>query len=327
VFSFRLDWSERKKKGREQPAFACSSHLECLARPLSALQRLKSVEIFVMDVADGRDEQAPAPLPHNSSSSPTPSPPPKLPSSSPDPMATSSQQQQQQQQQAPAPPEAPAAAAAAPAATAASVSFARPSSPLSPNKKTSFDLGGSSSGAGAGPASLSPHPSLGRLSLGRISSRRLTAGGGGGVATPEETTMTMRMGRLLSVRKEEWSGDASLRRRNEEEEGKVTERIFLFNLSAPLLSSLPSKKKLNCFPKKLNSFHDDNDNEKPLSCPSPSRYGARWPSPMVRRKAFSSERGGERGSEERGSEERGSEKEMKNSPPSSFCFLSSSFNC
>jgi hypothetical protein len=48
---------------------------------------------------------------------------------------------------------------------------------------------------------------------------------------------------------------------------------------------------------------------------------------MVRRKAFSSERGGERGSEERGSEERGSEKEMKNSPPSSFCFLSSSFNC
>ena len=63
------------------------------------------------------------------------------------------------------------------------------------------------------------------------------------MATPEETTMTMRMGRLLSVRKEEWSGDASLRRRNEEEEGKVTERIFLFNLSAPLLSSFPSKKK------------------------------------------------------------------------------------
>jgi hypothetical protein len=253
VFSFRLDWSERKKKEREQPAVACSSHLECLARPLSALQRLESVEIFVMDVTDGRDEQAPAPLPHNSSSSPTPSPPPKLPSSSPDPMATSSQQQQQQQQ-APAPPEAPAAAAAAPAATAASLSFARPSSPLSPNKKTSFDLGGSSSGAGAGPASLSPHPSLGRLSLGRISSRRLTAGGGGGVATPEETTMTMRMGRLLSVRKEEWSGDASLRRRNEEEEGKVTERIFLFNLSAPLLSSFPSKKKTQLFSKKTQLF-------------------------------------------------------------------------
>ena len=203
--------------------------------------------------------------PANANSTSPSSPKPPYPASS-------------QQQQAPA----AAAAAASPPSP-----FARPSSSPT-DKKTSFDVGGrgSSDGAGAGAGAaaaaslLRPRPSLGRFSVGRLSlsSRRLAASATEEVANLN--SLTMRMGRLLSVRKEEWSGDESIRRRKEEEEGKV--RCFLFNLFlATLLSSLASEKTLTL---------SQNNHKLFLPSPSQSRDGARWPSPMVRRKAFLSEK-------------------------------------
>mgnify|MGYP006950446009 FL=1 len=160
--------------------------------------------------ADGRDEQSTPAIPppnattiSSSSLPPNPNPPP-LPSLNPPPS--------QQQQQASSPPFSP---------------FAHPSVSLSAPKKTSFDVGGSSNsnnaaaGAQSSTATLRARPSLARFSLSRVSFSRRGASTAGGTATPEDNTLTMRLGRLLSVGKEEWSGDALLRQRSEEEHGKV----------------------------------------------------------------------------------------------------------
>ena len=193
-----------------------------------------------MDAANGLSEPASSNV--NTSSSALLSPPP----SSLEPSGTSSQQQTPRG----------AAAAASPSSFARSAAASSPPPPLSPtdaSKRTSFDVGNRGGAGAAGAAALRPQPSslgaqqhsLSRFSLSRVSfSRRGVFWGG--TASPDDNTLPMRLGQLLSVRKEEWIGDASLRQRSEEAHGKVRVFFSLFRRRPP-----PPKKKESQLTKKL----------------------------------------------------------------------------
>lgn len=170
-----------------------------------------------MDASNGRDEPAPAANPPANVDA---SVSPPLPSSF-HPRVTSSQQEQQQQtpRRAAAPPSPSPFARSA----AASASLSPPLSPSAAAKRASLEVGNRAALRSRPSSALgAPQPSLSsRFSLGRVSfSRR---GAPAGTATSDDNTLTMRLGQLLSVRKEEWSEDASLRQRSEEAHGKVRE--------------------------------------------------------------------------------------------------------